>query len=105
MKIQKTISLDEITAEIADRIPNLSEYVRATLLAFDEDEMNKPVLKHWLHCDLYPQAHTRQSYNHERVWKFHGSLCEACMNEYKLGQADKIGTYTASTSIVEDEVQ
>ena len=105
MKIQKTISLDENTATIAEQIPNFSEWVRASLLAFDEDSSEAPVLKHWLHCDLYPEAHTRQSYNHERVWRFHGSLCEACMNEYKLGQADKIGTYTASTTIVEDDDQ
>ena len=36
MKVQRTISLDQRTAELAGRIPNLSEWVRARLLAFDE---------------------------------------------------------------------
>ena len=36
MKVQRTISLDERTADLAGRIPNLSEWVRARLLAFDE---------------------------------------------------------------------
>lgn len=101
MKIQKTISLDENTATIAERIPNFSEWVRASLLAFDEDQ-TRPVLKHWLHCDLYPEAHTHQSYNYDRIWKYNGHSCETCMRAYKLGQENKIGTYTAYTTI-EDE--
>lgn len=103
MKIQKTISLDENTATIAERIPNFSEWVRASLLAFDENENQKPVLKHWLICDLYPEAHTHQSYNYDRIWTYNGHSCEACMRSYKLGQEHDIGTYTASTTIVEDE--
>ncbi len=103
MKIQKTISLDENTATIAERIPNFSEWVRASLLAYDENENQKPVLKHWLHCDLYPEEHTHQSYNYDRIWNYNGHSCESCMRSYKLGQENKIGTYTASTTIVEDE--
>ena len=46
MKIQKTISLDENTATIAERIPNFSEWVWASLLAYDEGGSDRPVLKH-----------------------------------------------------------
>lgn len=103
LKIQKTISLDENTAIIAERIPNFSEWVRASLLAYDEGTSERPILKHWLHCDLYPEAHTHQSYNYDRMWKFNGRPCDACMRAYKLGQEHKIGTLRASTTIVEDE--
>ena len=105
MKRQKTISLDENTALIAERIPNFSEWVRASLLAFDEEDQNKPVLKHWLKCNLYPEAHTHMSFNYDRVWKFNGHSCEACMRSYKLGEEHQIGTYSASTTIAEDDVQ
>lgn len=105
MKRQKTISLDETTAAIAERIPNFSEWVRASLLAFEEEDEVRPVLKHWLKCSLYPEAHTHMSFNYERVWKWDGHPCEACMNSYKLGQEYKIGTYAAHTTIAEDEDQ
>lgn len=105
MKRQKTISLDETTAEIAERIPNFSEFVRATLLAFDEEDEVRPVLKHWLKCSLYPEAHTHMSFNYDRIWKFNGHSCEACMRSYKLGQEHKIGTYAASTTISEGDDQ
>lgn len=36
MKVQKTISLDERTAEIAGSLNNLSQWVRARLLDWDE---------------------------------------------------------------------
>ncbi len=105
MKIQKTISLDENTATIAERIPNFSEWVRASLLAYDEEGSDRPVLKHWLHCDVGGQAHTRSSFNYDRVWRYNRHSCETCMNEYKLGQSGAIGTYSASTTIVEDDEQ
>lgn len=41
MKVQRTISLDERTADLAGRIPNLSEWVRARLLAFDEGVLDE----------------------------------------------------------------
>jgi len=41
MKVQRTISLDERTAELAGRIPNLSAWVRARLLAFDEGTIDE----------------------------------------------------------------
>ncbi len=103
LKIQKTISLDENTATIAERIPNFSEWVRASLLAFDEEKNTRPVLKHWLHCDLFPHAHTHQSFNYDRIWPYNNQVCETCMQAYKLGQENKIGHYTASTTIVGDE--
>jgi hypothetical protein len=37
MKVQRTISLDERTASIAGSMNNLSEFVRARLLAHDEE--------------------------------------------------------------------
>ncbi len=103
MKIQKTISLDENTAIIAEKIPNFSEWVRASLLAFDEESSERPVLKHWLHCDVGGQAHTRSSFNYDRIWRYNRYSCEMCMNDYKLGQTGAIGTYSASTTIVEEE--
>ncbi len=103
LKRQKTISLDETTAAIAERIPNFSQFVRATLLAYDEEGSDRPVLKHWLHCDVGGQAHTHSSFNYDRIWRFNGHSCETCMRAYKLGQENKIGTYAASTTIVEDE--
>lgn len=41
MKVQRTISLDERTAKIAGSMDNLSEWVRARLLAWDEGTLDE----------------------------------------------------------------
>lgn len=41
MKVQRTISLDERTAKIAGSMNNLSEWVRARLLAWDEGSLDE----------------------------------------------------------------
>jgi len=41
MKVQRTISLDERTAKIAGSMNNLSEWVRARLLAWDEETLDE----------------------------------------------------------------
>jgi len=106
LKRQKTISLDETTAAIAERIPNFSEWVRASLLAHDEEDQNKPVLKHWLVCNLHPEAHTHMSFNYRRIWDYDGHVCVSCVKDFKLGQSmSGMGTYAAHTTIAEDEDQ
>ena len=41
MKVQRTISLDERTAKIAGSMNNLSEWVRARLLAVEEGSLDE----------------------------------------------------------------
>jgi len=41
MKVQRTISLDERTAEIAGSMNNLSQWVRARLLALEEGRLDE----------------------------------------------------------------
>ena len=104
LKRQKTISLDETTAAIAEQIPNFSEWVRASLLAFEEEDEHKPVLKHWLVCNLHPEAHTHMSFNYRRIWDYDGHVCESCVKNFKLGQSiGKLGHYAAHTTIAEGD--
>ena len=61
MKVQRTISLDERTAEIAGSMNNLSEFVRARLLAHDEEVINEftEVLANVSTSRLLAICHTR----------------------------------------------
>jgi hypothetical protein len=94
MKIQKTISLDETTAQIAETIPNFSEWVRARLLDREEKESK---VKHWLQCDLNTE-HLWMSFNYDRIWSKHGSMCTACMKQARWDVNLPMGTLGAYTT-------
>lgn len=85
MKVQRTISLDERTADLAGRIPNLSEWVRARLLEWDEagrpeaatdaevDEIIKQGSKRRLAASLLSRVE-RGSDIEKALWDFLGAL-------------------------------
>ena len=106
MKKQKTISLDEKTAEIAETIPNFSEWVRANLLRWDENHERKPTLKHWLTCDVDP-SHVWMSYTYERYAHMDGRDCIACLKSHTfedIRNGKQTGTLGFHSTIVgEDE--
>ena len=99
MKKQKTISLDGKTAAIAETIPNFSEWVRANLLRWDENEIDEPVYKYWLKCDKNDE-HVWISYT-ERYVRYDGQDCIACMRKHKWGET--VGTVWISKTVIEDE--
>ena len=61
MKVQRTISLDQRTAAIAGSMTNLSEFVRARLLAHDEEVIDEfaEVLANLSSRRLFAIAHHR----------------------------------------------
>lgn len=79
MKIQKTVSLDEVTAKIAEDIPNFSEWVRAKLLELDETA--KTAVKYYARCRINSE-HIWGSYSQERLPK--DGSCPECFQRSKM---------------------
>lgn len=57
MRVSKTISLCAETAELAARLPNFSEWVRARLLETDEKrkEQDDVAFKYWKEHGVWPE--------------------------------------------------
>jgi hypothetical protein len=100
LKKQKTISLDEKTAAIAETIPNFSEWVRANLLRWDENDEDEPVYKYWMKCDKNPE-HVWMTFSRDRYAKYDGHSCIACLRDLSWG--DKEGKVWLSKTVVENE--